>query len=181
MILVNGDSFTAGEESPIAWPSLISGTQNIATSGASNDHIVMTTVQHVENYPVDYAIIAWTSPNRINISGKHLTPTSQKKYGSIVDTVFSNWDTTWATTKFMCQVELLHGYLNNKQIPHVFVKSFEIGVVGIRDYWLGHENDGMVEWMGNCPKGPGGHPLDLGHRRIADKIYEHIRHLGWVS
>ena len=60
-------------------------------------------------------------------------------------------------------------------------KAFEIAPVGMREYWFGHENDGMVEWMGDCPKGPGGHPLELGHQRIAKKINEHIRNLGWLS
>jgi hypothetical protein len=40
---------------------------------------------------------------------------------------------------------------------------------------------GMVDWQGDCPRGPGGHPLELGHQRIAERINEHIRHLGWLS
>jgi hypothetical protein len=48
-------------------------------------------------------------------------------------------------------------------------------------YYIGWPQWGFFEWQGDCPKGPGGHPLELGHQRIAEKINEHIRHLGWIS
>jgi len=32
----------------------------------------------------------------------------------------------------------------------------------------------MVEWSYGTPQGPKGHPLEEGHRKIADKIIEHI-------
>ena len=185
MILVNGCSFTSGEESPIAWPSLISDTVNIATPGASNDYILRTTVNYIEKNDVSRVIIAWTSPNRIEINQKHLTPTSQRKYGEIVDIVFQDWDNAWAVDKFLTQIKLLSTYLVHKQISYVFVSAFDIQSIAGSDpgcySYLGWPNEGIVEWMGDCPKGPGGHPLELGHQRIADKIYEHIRHLGWIS
>jgi lysophospholipase L1-like esterase len=37
------------------------------------------------------------------------------------------------------------------------------------------------EWCYGTPHGPNGHPLEQGHQIIANKIYEHIRNLGWVS
>ena len=129
MILVNGDSFTAGEESPIAWPNLISGAVNIATPGASNDHIMSGTVYYIQTADVkpDYAIIAWTCPDRIDIGGKHLTPTSQSRYGeTLVNEVFKDWNTTWARVKFLTQVDLLHAFLESKDIPHMFVSTFDI-------------------------------------------------------
>ena len=48
-------------------------------------------------------------------------------------------------------------------------------------YYIGWPNQGLTTWMGDCPKGPGGHPLELGHQRIAEHINEHIRNLGWIS
>jgi len=186
MILVNGDSFTAGEESSVTWSSLIANTVNIATSGASNDHIISGTVYYIQTMPLpDYVIVAWTSPDRIDISGKHLTPTSQTRYGEVlVNEVFKDWNANWARVKFLTQVDLLHGFLENKNIPHVFISTFDIQTWAqgsMDNFWLGWPNEGIVEWMGDCPKGPGGHPLELGHQRIAEKINEHIRHLGWIS
>lgn len=188
MILVNGDSFTAGEESPVAWPSLIPDTVNMAYPGASNDYICRTTVSYIESgiAQVDAVIIAWTSPNRIEIADQHLTPSSQRKYGDIVDKVFVKWNEWWASNKFITQVKMMEGYLRMHKIPFLFVSTFDIQKISIEDIkmppeYLGWPNEGLVEWMGDCPKGPGGHPLEQGHIKIALKINEHIRNLGWVS
>lgn len=185
MILVNGDSFTAGEESTVAWPSLIPDTVNIAMSGASNDHIMSGIVYYTQAVKKpDYVIVAWSSPDRIDIGGKHLTATSQDRYGkTLVDEVFKNWNTDWARIKFLTQLDLLHGFLENKNIPHVFVSTFDIQTWAqgpMEEFYYGWPNEGIVEWMGDCPKGPGGHPLELGHQRIAERINEHIRSLGWI-
>jgi hypothetical protein len=184
-ILVNGCSFTSGEESPIAWPQLIPDTVNIAVPGASNDYILHSTVHYIKNTErPTHVIIAWTSPNRIEISGKHLTPTSEGKYGQdVIQAVFNDWDILWARSKFLSQIELLHSYLKCEGIPHLFVSAFDIQSWVMGDPpapWLGWPRSGMVEWMWDCPKGAGGHPLELGHQRIAEKINEHIRHLGWI-
>ena len=184
-ILVNGCSFTSGEESPVAWPQLIPNTINIAQPGASNDYILHSTVNYVENNEKPtHAIIAWTTPNRIEISGKHLTATSGRKYGAIVDEVYKDWDMFWARDRFYSSVKLLHAYLKQKRITHLFVSAFEIQHFAQGKPpapWLGWPQAGFVEWMWDCPKGPGGHPLELGHQRIAEKINEHIRTRGWLS
>jgi hypothetical protein len=190
MILVNGDSFTAGEESPIAWPELIPNTVNIAQSGASNDYICRSTVNYIENLSnkVNAVIIAWTSPNRIELGHRHITPTSQRKYGNLVDTVYEVWDEWWAYNKFISQVKMMAGYLKSQGMPFLFVSTFDIqnykdnkAIWRMPEEYLGWPNEGIVEWMGDCPKGQGGHPLEQGHIKIALKINEHIGNLGWLS
>jgi hypothetical protein len=47
--------------------------------------------------------------------------------------------------------------------------------------FLGWPNEQFVEWTYGCPQGPNGHFLEEGHQRVAEKINEHIRNLGWVS
>lgn len=181
MMLVNGDSFTYGEELPTdqkPWPKLLDcPVTNRAQPGYSNDAIVKTTVIAVENNKPNYAIIAWTTPNRIEVNGQHLTPSSHRKYGSICDHVFLDWDEEWAITKFLTQVVMLDAYLRDRNVPYIFVRTFDVPNCNVGNWMPGS----IVEWMGDCPKGPGGHPLELGHQRIADKINEHIRHLGWLS
>ena len=182
MILVNGDSFTYGEEltTPgIPWPGLLNlkWVNNMARPGYSNDAIVRTTVTNMVDINCKYAIIAWTTPNRIEVNGQHLTPTSHRKYGSICDQVFLDWNEEWAITKFCTQVLLLDSFLRDRNIPYIFVRTFDVPNINVGNWVPGS----IVEWMGDCPKGPGGHPLELGHQRIADKINEHIRSLGWLS
>ena len=185
MILVNGCSFTRGEESPVAWPDFVPDTLNIAVSGASNEYIFVTTISQIEQKRPDQVIIAWTSPNRVHLSGRHLTPSSHKRYGDIVDQVFKDWDQDWAKKQFIAQVLAMDAYLSAKEIPHVFISTFDIQRLVNRDdlhldCYLGWPDQGLVEWMGDCEKGPYGHPLTVGHQRIAEKINEHIRHLGWI-
>ena len=181
MILIVGDSFTYGEELKnrnLAWPFLLNAEViNLAMPGYSNDAIIRSVVNLVETTEVNQTIIAWTTPHRIEVNNKHLTPTSYRRYGSICTQIFSDWDSEWAINKFHSQVSLLTGYLSSKNIKYLFVKTFDVP-----ESKVGHWADGsIIEWMGDCPKGPWGHPLELGHQRIAERIYEHIRHLGWVS
>jgi lysophospholipase L1-like esterase len=186
MIFVTGDSFTYGEElaDPYnhAWPGLL-GTRaiiNFSQPGYSNDAIVRSTVETINNFVnpmyLDYAIIAWTTPHRIEVNGKHLTPTSHLKYGSICDHVFLDWNEKWAINKFHTQVSLLDLYFKSKNVPVIHVRTFDVPESRIGNWISGS----MVEWMGDCPKGPGGHPLELGHQRIAEHVKEHIRNLGWL-
>lgn len=184
MILVNGDSFTYGEElndRTLSWAYHVGFNEvcNFAEPGFSNDAIVRTTVDWIEKAAglVTHAIIAWTTPHRIEVNGQHLTPTSHRRYGSICEQVFLDWQEPWAVNKFRTQVALMDGYLKSKSINYVFVRTFDVPECSIGP-WI---NGSMVEWMGDCPKGPGGHPLELGHKRIAEHINEHIRNLGWIS
>ena len=185
MILINGDSFTYGEELPSrrkSWPRKLETEEvvTIAMPGYSNDAIVRTTVETLERLKpgsITNAIIAWTTPNRIEVNGQHLTPTSHRKYGSICDQVFLDWKEDWAINKFYTQVALLDGYLKQREVEYLFVRTFDVPECNIGTWAKGS----MVEWMGDCPKGPGGHPLELGHQRIAEKVNEYIRNLGWLS
>jgi len=185
MILVNGDSFTAGAESTVAWPTLIANTINLARAAASNDYIVRSTVDYIEDRgTITHAIIAWTTPARIEINGYHLTASSHAEHGAIIKEVFQQWNQEWALNKFCNQVHLLGGYLKSKNIPYVFLSTFDLQTQlsgPAPDNYLGWPDQGIIEWMGDCDKGPGGHPLEQGHKRIASKINEHIRNLGWVS
>ena len=78
-------------------------------------------------------------------------------------------------------------YLKMNNIPFLFVSTFDIQqmdfskVYNMPHEYLGWPNEGIVEWMGDCPKGPGGHPLEQGQIKIGLKINEYIRNLGWIS
>jgi hypothetical protein len=50
-----------------------------------------------------------------------------------------------------------------------------------KNNFIGFDESGMMEWTYGLPQGPGGHFLDEGHQIVTDKVYEHIRNLGWVS
>jgi len=102
--------------------------------------------------------------------------------------------------KWLRQIILLQSYLKQRDQKYIFCNTFgiwsdlrEVEYENFMDklstltkqvdgeYHVGWPQWGMLDWMGDCPKGPGGHPLELGHQRIAERINEHIRHLGWIS
>jgi hypothetical protein len=47
-------------------------------------------------------------------------------------------------------------------------------------HFAGWPDHGLCEWFGDAPKGTHGHPLELGHERIADKVYEYLGIMGLV-
>jgi hypothetical protein len=58
--------------------------------------------------------------------------------------------------------------------------AYCMGWVGLGEKssnWVGNT---MSEWTFGTPQGPGGHFLEEGHAIVADKVYEHIRSLGWI-
>ena len=162
-----GDSFTYGAEldepKKQAWPRLVADRLgyklvNLAKPGASNDYIIRATVEFLETRTPDIAIIAWTTPHRLEIDEIQCTPNSRPD-------VFETWDDQWAENKFQTQVKLLDKYLT---MPHYFVVGWE-DPLDIPCY-IGR----LVEWAYNAPRGPGGHPLEEGHKLIADEILKHI-------
>ena len=101
--------------------------------------------------------------------------------------------------KYLQNVVLIQEFLKSRNQKYLFVNTFDMWtdlypnaqariarnshlVDQIdQDYFLGWPTEGILTWQGDCPKGPGGHPLELGHQRIAETINEYIRNIGWVS
>ena len=92
---------------------------------------------------------------------------------------FRNW---------LRQVILLQSFLKHNNVEYRFVNTFDnldlmnnlehraddlIGMIDTTKF-VGWPYTSMVEMMGDAPKGPGGHPLELGHQRIAEAIHAHI-------
>ena len=48
-------------------------------------------------------------------------------------------------------------------------------------YYIGWPTESMMEWTYKTPQGPAGHFLEEGHQKVAEKINEYIRNIGWVS
>ena len=46
--------------------------------------------------------------------------------------------------------------------------------INIQHYLGWSDSSSMVEWVYGTPQGVKGHPLEEGHRMIADKIIKHI-------
>jgi len=208
MILTVGDSFTYGEEltnrTLDAWPYVLSRllsneVLNLGKGAGSNQYIVRTVIEETAKQKFDLVIIGWSDTSRIetwtngmpiciNHNGRRGIPWVPAYYKYSYDEKFSF--RTWFT-----QVLVLQQYLISINQPYLFVNvaglqgHFELYKDDFLFLWdkykvenyVGWPINGMLEFQGDCPKGPGGHPLELGHQRIAEKINEHIRNLGWLS
>ena len=63
--------------------------------------------------------------------------------------------------------ELFNSYIDNLELEPLLTRLNT-------NRYIGFPYEGMVEWAYDTPQGPNGHPLELGHKRIADKIAEYI-------
>ena len=158
ILYVNGDSHTAGAEAvnphafaeddptyehlkrlphpdnlAVSWGKRLStmlkmGFHCDAESAASNDRIIRTTKQYLENHSNVFVIIQWSTWEReewliddtyyqINASGIDIVPEShQQKYKEYVASVDWNQKTNEAHEKIID----FHHYLKQKEIKHIF-------------------------------------------------------------
>jgi hypothetical protein len=158
----------------------------------------------------DLVVIGWTSPGRIEFaddigyydvwpgySGNLFIKDGCTWRQELADYISTYHNSEYFHKKFLQQVITMQTFLTSKGIKYImlntvqneYYKQHSIKVPDGSEYFsevdktqfLGFNKEGMVEWVEGCKKGPNGHFLEDGHRIVADRIYEHIRHLGWFS
>jgi hypothetical protein len=206
-LLAVGDSFTYGEElndKSLAWPYLLGNlinyeVTNLGLPGGGNTQIVRKVIEHYQQY--DLIVVAWSHFARMEFADEYgiydTWPGHQGKLFSnelehrqtLIKYFRKYYNDQYLYSQYLINIILLQSLLKNKR--YVMFDSF--GNTQLRTscnlytsqidtrYYLGWPKESMMEWTYGCLKGPGGHFLELGHQRVADKINEHIRHLGWVS
>lgn len=209
-LLTIGDSFTYGLELPDrttkSWPVLLAkdigyDLTNVSYGGASNDMMYRECVSHTVSHDYDITIVCWTNPARLEVmlDGRpcsiNYSPRMKKIFPWIEEYYKNNHSDDLAHQKTLCMILGLQAFLRQKNKRYIFCSTFGLQELNqqfaLQSKHLQHQVDpcyyvewplgGMTNWMGDCDKGPGGHPLELGHQRIKEKIHEHIRRLGWVS
>jgi hypothetical protein len=208
-LLTVGDSFTYGEElvdpQVSAWPYLVGkklsyDVINLAKPGSGNSRMVRHAVEQINNY--DMIIIAWSHFARTELADENgfydLWPgcsiTPHKEYSpwrsEVIDYYTKHYNDQYLYNQYLINIILIQQYLklNNKKYLMLdafgnnnYRKNNGISTQIDPKYYIGWPNETMMEWVNKLPQGPRGHFLEQGHEVVADKIYEHIRHLGWVS
>lgn len=202
MILTLGDSFTWGEElddrTQQAWPYLVAQRfnqqiQNLAQSGSSNDRISRLGVEETLRQRYDLVIVVWSDQNRfeawseidretkcINIHNDFL-PWIQDYYKH-------SYNDDYNLEKKSLQILLLQQHFKMINQPYLFANvsgrhiNYRKNIDKFGYIWknydlscfMGWYDGGLIEWAHDCPRGPGGHPLELGHQRIADQVAKYI-------
>jgi hypothetical protein len=179
---------------------------NLGLGGGSNDYIFRTVIEETTKQPFDIVIVEWTEPSRMEVwweqGNTSVNVTANSRFKQIGDFAWMrdfykhSYNDFFGFRKQAVQCIALQEYL--KSIgqrylftnlsgfrPHGYWEEYRDQLGHLWDkvdttYFVGWPHDGFLEWQGDCPKGPGGHPLELGHQRIASKINEHIRSLGWI-
>jgi lysophospholipase L1-like esterase len=207
-LLTVGDSFTYGEElSDLnnAWPYLLGNklgyaVDNLAKPGSGNTRMVRHAVEQVNNY--DLIIIAWSHFARTELADENgfydLWPgcsiLPHKEFSlwrsDVINYYSKHHNDEYLYNQYLINIVLFQQYLifNNKK--YIMLDTFDNNnyrknntVVDQLDstYYVGWPTTTMMEWTYGTPQGSNGHFLEQGHEIVADKIYEHIRNLSWVS
>lgn len=193
-----------------AWPNLIGqlnnqSVKNLGLSGASNDRIFRLVVEETAREKFDLVIVQWSEPSRMEIWNDRNRKLFDVNIGKLhsklpglewLETYYQHhYDDFHAHKKWIMQILSLQGYLKSINQPYIMVSLNGLDQLLYAgkwnsmqhlcecvdtEYYLGWPFEGIYMWQGDCPRGPGGHPLELGHQRIAEKINEHIRNLGWL-
>ena len=181
---------------------------NKGQSGGSNDCIIRNCIEHTLTHSVDLVVIGWTSPGRSEFVDEHgyydIWPGYTGKLAIEADRLWRKDLVKYITDhhsaeayykRFLTQILLMQGFLKSRNQRYVMLNTLQnehykktnptllsnyITQIDT-DNFIGFGESGMMEWTYGCTKGPRGHFLEGGHQIVADKIYEHIRHLGWIS
>lgn len=208
-ILAVGCSFTHGCELPdtiLAWPHILANkvngsVKNLGFPGGSNDYIFRTALEESLKDQYDLVVVQWSSVDRREIWYRGKPISISPSSGWLSNPELKGWikqyyvqfhDDELRLRAWLSQVVALQEYFKQQQQNFVFCNMMpcneqhrsailELWNAVDTKYFLGWPNSALVDWMGDCPKGPWGHPLEQGHERIAEYINEHIRNLGWVS
>ena len=173
---------------------------NLGIPSGSNSRTFRLAIDQSAKEDYDLVICAWTDNSRADFryEGQDLATTCNSSWAFAEFPWIEHYykyhhDQEHSWQVWLSQVVALQNHFKLKNQKYVFL-SLDKPLFGKADIrfshlvkevdptnYLGWPKFGMTTWMGDCPKGSYGHPLELGHERIANKIYEHIRHLGWIS
>jgi hypothetical protein len=181
---------------------------NKGQSGGSNDCIIRNCLECLVSDDVDLVVIGWTSPGRSEFvdekgyydvwpgyAGKLVIEEDRLWRGDLVNYITQHHSSAAYYEKFLNQVLLMQGFLKSRNQKYVMLNTVQnehykrITPEKLAPHYNQVDNThfiefgtkGMAEWAYGLKQGPRGHFLEDGHMVVANKIYEHIRHLCWIS
>ena len=188
--------------SNLAYPSLLgklydAEVVNLSVPGGSNGRIFRLAIDAVALDHYDLVICGWTdhcradfryNNNDLPTTALSTWATDQFPWLSHYYKYHHEYNHSWQV--WLTQLLALQSHFKHIGQKYIFLSMHEPLYGGAKlfkhvsdqidpTYYIGWPKFGMTTFMGDCPKGPGGHPLELGHQRIAERIDEHIRNLSW--
>jgi hypothetical protein len=174
---------------------------NLAESGAGWRQVVTRAVDSILNNPPDLLVIGWPSPGRTQFAdqqgrfdlwpGMHPDNVGPAQPWRLELLEYYNryHDPDYMYQQYLFGVLLLQSFVRQhgvKCLMTVTVQdnyyaqdvSQENQLLEQHVDWtmfVGGQTAGMNTWTKDCPKGPRLHFLAEGHKRVAERFYEHIR------
>lgn len=182
---------------------------NLAAPGSGNTRMARQVVEQVSTNRPDLVIVAWTSAGRIEFADEEGIYDTWPGYSGraffkeqpwrdqLVRYINDHHSVEYLYRQFLINCILVQDFLKLNQVPYVMTQvlpndyyakeamRYNTDLLSKLDtkFFIDSNVTGMVQWAfhGGAPKGPNGHFLEQGHQIVADRIYEHIRYLGWLS
>ena len=175
---------------------------NQGLQAQGNTYIFRHAVRAVSQHSYDLVVIGWTDVSRIELTtpeGYPTTITAHHEQKMIASCCREDWVREYYTQHYSdsyhyqlwtCYMLSLQGLFKQLKQPYLMINI--AGLQGRYDRYLpeleplwnqldqsrfvGWPHRGMIEIAADAPRGPGNHPLELGHERIANEIAKYIRH-----
>jgi hypothetical protein len=192
-----------------AWPYILQNKlscrlTNLGKPSTGNTSMVRNVVEHAADY--DLIIVAWSHFARIEFADecgiydtwpghRGVMFTGETAFRTdVLDYITRHHDDEYLYKQYLLHIILLQTYAD-KHNKKLLMLNTTISQLTLRNrisllpiinqintqHFIGWPGESMMDWAYGTPKGPNGHFLEEGHAKVADKIYEHIRHLSWVS
>lgn len=191
-----------------AWPYILQTNlscelTNLGKSSTGNTSMIRNVIENAADY--DLIIVAWSHFARIEFADecgiydtwpghRGVMFTGQLAFRTdVLDYITRHHNDEYLYKQYLLNIILLQTYAS-KHNKKLLMLNTTIGqltlhnrisllpIIGQIDtqYFIGWPDSTMMEWTYGTPKGSNGHFLEEGHAIVADKIYEHIRSLGWI-
>ena len=183
-----------------SWPALLSGylgaeLLNLGERSGSNEFIFRTLINECELNNYDLIVIGWSSFGRQEWYDEHgrwhywpgrglYTDDKRLNRDVLVDYVTDHHNPKHLVNKSLSLIIGAINYLENKNVNYImvstwwtdwyvnnFINSDPLFKYVNADKFLGWGNLGMAEYVYPCERGPRGHWLENGHKKVADWIY----------
>lgn len=176
---------------------------NMGQSGCSNNSILRRTLEELAHTHYDLVVIGWSSPGRIEWKDDIGIPydiwpgypTTRQFFkdhpwrADFLSYISQYHNSAYLYQQYLIKVISLQSYCKTRNIEYLMMD------IKYNDYYrsvgkeqhelleqqidsnrfVGFKQFGMVELTSNLPYGKGGHPLEQGHKRIANELKKHIR------
>ena len=183
-----------------SWPALVAehlGYQlcNRGSPGVGNSYIVKTAIKEIPKSKPDLVIVAWTSCGRMEVADRYsvydIWPGCNRRFekpyphrDTLMKYITSYNNELHQYRSWLRSVVLLQDFFKLRQVNYRFVNTFDnqelnkkyakcsneyIDLIDTEKF-IGWPNTGIMEWTYGCPVGPRYHPLESGHRIIANQI-----------